>query len=113
MVKTYICLLQLAVFSSAAHSTSVELLPLEKLLATGKITAEFTSKGGYQNACMQLIVKNTSADSVIGFVEPGRKLNSADDSQQDILVVKTATFKLRKNQTDTIDVIGFCCESTK
>jgi hypothetical protein len=115
MKKNYprFILLVICHISFMGFSTPHESLPLEELLKTGKVSAQFTGKGGYQNACMELVVKNLSADSVIGFVEPGRKLNSLDDGQQDILVVKAAVFKLKQGQTDTLDVIGFCCQSTK
>jgi len=46
-------------------------------------------------------------------VEAGRKFNSLNDGEQDILVVKNKKFCLGKGQTDTIKVTGFCCESSK
>ncbi|MBL7899881.1 MAG: hypothetical protein JNJ99_15175 [Crocinitomicaceae bacterium] len=93
--------------------TAAEILPLEALVNSGKISVSFISKGGYQGNCMQMIVHNHSADSVYGFVEPGRKLNSVNDGEQDILVVKAAQIKLKRFEKDTLDVFGFCCQSGK
>ncbi|MBK7130461.1 MAG: hypothetical protein IPM74_10025 [Crocinitomicaceae bacterium] len=86
---------------------------LDTLLKQGVIQASFEGLGGYQENCVQLIVKNNSHDSVYGFVEPGRRLVSADESEQDIFVVKSALFALAPGKRDTVLVHGFCCESTK
>ncbi len=86
---------------------------LEALYTSGKVSVNFVGKGGHQNNCIQLILKNNTSDSIYGMVEAGRRLNSVDDSQQDILLVKSANFRLGARQKDTLDLIGFCCQSHK
>lgn len=106
-------LLLFPVFSFTIPCQALVSEPLDKLLSAGKITASFESKGGYQEGCMQVVVKNNTADSVVGFIEPGRRLNSINDQEQDILVVKAAVFRLKAHESDTVTITGFCCESTK
>lgn len=93
--------------------SATELIPLEALVSTGKISVSFVNKGGYQGNCMQMIIHNQTADSVYGYVEPGRRLNSVNDAEQDILVVKAAQIKLKSFEKDTLDIFGFCCQSGK
>lgn len=90
-----------------------ELTPLETLVNSGKVSVSCINKGGYQGNCMQMIVHNHTADSIRGYVEPGRRLNSINDSEQDILVVKAAQIRLKSHEKDTIEINGFCCQSGK
>jgi len=99
-------------FLQIAHAT-IHSQSLEALYASGKVSVSFIGKGGHQNNCVQLVIKNNTADSVSGFAEAGRRLNSINDSEQDILLVKSANFRLGARQKDTIDLTGFCCQSKK
>jgi len=115
MEKVYSILLLLC---PILHSVSFsfgpkEYVSVEQLEQAGKISVSIEGIGGYQQECVQLIVRNLAIDSIHGMVEAGRKLNSLNDGEQDILVVKNRKFSLGRGQADTIKVTGFCCESTK
>lgn len=98
---------------AVANHTSDKFIPLEKLASLSSLNIDVLGTGGYQAECIQVIVRNLSNDSVHIKIEAGRRLNSLDDDEQDILVIKDKLVSLGKNQTDTIIVQGFCCESSK
>jgi hypothetical protein len=114
-MKKYYSILLFTSLHSFIQTTNAAIHPnsLEALYASGKISVNFIGKGGHQNNCVQLVLKNNAADSVYGFVEAGRRLNSVNDSEQDILLVKSANFRLGARQKDTLELIGFCCQSKK
>ena len=101
---------QLTLFANQSPEKHV---PLERLASLSSLQVNIEGTGGYQDECIQFIVRNLSNDSVHIKIEAGRKLNSLDDDEQDILVVKDKLFSLGKNQVDTISVQGYCCESSK
>lgn len=115
MEKVFTTLLFLTpIFHSVCFSNQPkEFVSIQELQQSGKISLSIEGTGGYQQECVQLIVRNQSADSIHGLVEAGRKFNSMNDGEQDILVVKNKKFSLGKGQTDTVKVFGFCCEATK
>jgi hypothetical protein len=114
-MKKYYSILLFTSLQSFLHITHAAVHPnsLEALCASGKVSVNFIGKGGHQNNCVQVMIKNNASDSVYGFVEAGRRLNSVDDSEQDLLLVKSTNFRLGAKQKDTLDLIGFCCQSKK
>ncbi len=91
----------------ATHKT----LSLQKALDEKLVLAKVHSLGGYQGYCIKMEVKNLSPDSLVITVEAGRRLNSMDEKQQDILVVKEQIIVLKKFEDKYIDVKGYCCQA--
>lgn len=89
------------------------LTTIEELVSRGAVSIQIEGKGGHQNKCIQVIIQNHLSDSVSGYVEAGRRLNSLNDNEQDILVVKSEKFKLGGHKKDTLLLTGFCCQSKK
>lgn len=85
---------------------------LQKALDKKLVEAKVTSLGGYQGFCIRMNLKNLSKDSLIITVEAGRRLNSIDDKNQDILVVKQEIIALRTKEEKGFNVKGYCCQAS-
>jgi hypothetical protein len=97
----------LVLFSKASHIT----LTLQKALDNALVKAQARSLGGYQDKCMEMSIKNLTQDSLIVVVEAGRRLNSLDDQDQDILIIKQETIFLGMRQDKWFTVTGYCCQA--
>lgn len=75
------------------------------------ITLTIKGKGGYQEECISMKIKNSAADTLVVFIEAGRRLDSQDSSMQDILVVKDQYVPLAAKQEKSINAYGFCCQA--
>lgn len=87
-------------------------MSIEKALKSGYLAMEATGKGGYSGNCVQLKLINKSIKPLSFVLEAGRKLNSLDNEEQDILVTKEQIISLRAKETKNVDVFGFCCQAT-
>ena len=87
-------------------------MKLQKALDQNLVKAEVKSLGGYQGYCILLTLKNLGKDSLRIILEPGRRLNSVDDKNQDILVTKEEIIVLQKFENRSINVKGYCCQAS-
>ena len=87
-------------------------LSLQNALDKKLVSAKVHSLGGYQGYCIKMEVKNLSPDSLIILVEAGRRLNSIDEKNQDILVVREQFVMLKKYEDKYIEVKGYCCQAS-
>jgi hypothetical protein len=85
---------------------------LQRALDLKLVNAQVKSLGGYRGRCIQMTLKNLGQDSLIIFVEAGRRLNSVNDKQQDILITAQQTIVLRKLESKSFAVEGFCCQAS-
>lgn len=86
-------------------------LTLQKALDNKLVSAKVHSLGGYQGYCIKMELRNLSPDSLIILVEAGRRLNSIDEKNQDILIVKEQFVSLKKFEDKYIEVKGYCCQA--
>lgn len=86
-------------------------MALQKAIDTKIIKAKALSNGGYQDYCMNLNLHNLSEDSLIVVVEAGRRLNSIDENNQDILIVREEIIVLKRHENKWVPVKGFCCQA--
>jgi hypothetical protein len=98
--------------SIAAHAKK-DTLSVEEAFNKKKITLELSGVGGYQGEVVNMKAKNLSGDTVVIFVEAGRRLDNTDSTQQDILVVKDDYIPLAKGQEKKSLITGFCCQAGK
>ena len=84
---------------------------IEKAFNNKLIKLDIKGKGGYQGPCIGMQIKSQFKDSMVVYIEAGRRLDSKDSSQQDILVVKDLFVTLSFNQQKDIDVTGYCCQA--
>lgn len=104
-----LCLLLIAVSLRARHQS----LSLQAALNARLVQVRGTSLGGHTGYCMRLSVKNLGKDSLIVDIEPGRRLNSLEDRNQDILIVKAERMALRVAEEKVVNVRGYCCQSNR
>ncbi len=86
-------------------------LNLQQAIDKKIVSAKVHSLGGYQGYCIKMELKNLSPDSLMITVEAGRRLNSIDEKNQDILVVKEQLIVLKKFEDKYIDIKGYCCQA--
>jgi len=87
-------------------------MDLQKALDKRLVEATATSKGGYQGYCINIKIKNLTKDSLMILVEAGRRLNSLDEKNQDILIVKEQLIVLKALEGKQFDVKGYCCQAS-
>lgn len=87
-------------------------LNLQKALQQKLVKASAMSLGSYQDYCMNFNIQNLGKDSLIILVEAGRRLNSINEQEQDILIVKEELIALSNHQTKTLKLKGYCCQSS-
>ena len=93
-------------------SAGAKQLNLQTALDLKLVKALVKSTGGYQGFCIQMELKNMANDSLIILLEAGRRLNSMDDRQQDILVTQEQFISLKKLETKSFPVKGYCCQAS-
>jgi hypothetical protein len=86
---------------------------VEEAIKAGIVDAQITGKGGYQENCIKLTMKNIGNNDTLIRVEPGRRLVSDDTTIQNILIIKELLLFLKKGESITTDVYGFCCQAHK
>lgn len=86
-------------------------LNLQKAINMRLIKATALSLGGHEGYCIQVNLISTSPDSLIIFIEAGRRLNSVEETNQDILIVKQEIIALGKFENKWVKVKGYCCQS--
>lgn len=87
-------------------------LNLQKALEGKYVQANFTSAGGYHGFCMNMRIKNLGTDTLFVLLEAGRRLNSVDDKNQDILIVKEELFVLGARVEKDLKIKGYCCQAS-
>jgi hypothetical protein len=85
---------------------------LNDALKKNLATATAVSLGGHQGECIELTISNLADHDTTIYIEAGRRLVSADTSEQDILIVKEQPLFVRAGQTITTRVYGFCCQAS-
>ncbi|MBL7912867.1 MAG: hypothetical protein JNJ41_17520 [Bacteroidia bacterium] len=85
---------------------------LQKALDLKMVKAQVKSLGGYQGYCIKMDLKNLSNDSLIIIVEAGRRLNSIDEMNQDILITREEIIAMKKMENKSFDVKGYCCQAS-
>lgn len=87
-------------------------LNLQKAIDLKMVKAQAKSLGGYQGFCIKMELKNLTNDSIIIIVEAGRRLNSIEDKNQDILITQQEIIALQKFENKSFDVKGYCCQAS-
>jgi hypothetical protein len=96
----------ISVLSFADKTMSVEEAVKKKL-----VSVSVTGKGGYTGEVIQIKLKNLLKKPVSVDVEAGRRFDSEESHEQDILVNKAVTLALSPNQTKIFTISGMCCQA--
>ncbi|MGZ3865393.1 MAG: hypothetical protein ACXVC6_03000 [Bacteroidia bacterium] len=84
---------------------------VQKAFESSLIKLEIQGKGGYQGPCITMLLTSEHNEPMVIYVEAGRRLDSKDSTQQDILVVQDLFVSLPAKQKKKVDVTGFCCQA--
>lgn len=106
---TRLFLITLVLVSFAANAK--QKITLAKAMEHNLVKASAQSLGGHQDYCMNMNLKNLGNDSLLVIVEAGRRLNSLDDQNQDILITKEEIIVLAKKENKWFKVKGYCCQA--
>lgn len=87
-------------------------LKLQKALELKLVKVIVKSLGGHSNYCINMNIKNLTKDSLSIILEAGRRLNSIDDYNQDILITQEEMIVLKKLENKSLKVKGFCCQAS-
>lgn len=85
---------------------------LQEAIDKKMVKTTVVSLGQYQGYCIKMSLSNLTKDSLIILVEAGRRLNSIDDKNQDILVVRELLVKLKRLEKSSFDLYGYCCQAS-
>jgi hypothetical protein len=84
---------------------------VEEAAKKGLVKIVIKGKGGYTGDVIQLKVQNLTGSPISLKVEAGRRLDSQDDSQQDLLVTRQENFVLASKQEKSYTIYGMCCQA--
>ncbi len=90
---------------------AINVISLEDALKKGFIKLHIKSKGGYTGEVIEMKIKNTGNSNLDFKLETGRRLDSKNNAEQDILITQPQQFSLCSNQIKTINVFGMCCQA--
>lgn len=87
-------------------------LLLSEALEKNFVKTEVSGLGGHSGFCVEISATNQSSIDTTFWIEAGRRLESADSTIQDILIVKEVPLYVRAGETKKVPVYGFCCQAT-
>ncbi len=90
---------------------AIDCLSLEEAGKRGLVKLVIKSKGGCTGQVIEMKIKNLGHQLLNLKLEAGRRLDSKNDSQQDILVTKSEEFAVSNNEDKTLHVYGMCCQA--
>ena len=96
----------ISLFALADKTMSVEEAIKKKL-----VNASIKGKGGYTGDVIRLKLKNLLNRSVLLEVEAGRRLDSQNTGEQDILINKPVFLTLMPNESKSFILSGMCCQA--
>jgi hypothetical protein len=86
-------------------------MSIEEAVKKGLIKVIIKSKGGYTGNIITMKVANVSNGTLSLKVETGRRLDSKDDTQQDILITKHEDIMLASGKQQSYNIFGMCCQA--
>lgn len=92
-------------------SAKMDTVTLGNAFAAKRIKLEIKGVGGYQGRCIKMKIENTQPVKMIIIVEAGRRLDSKDSTEQDILIIKDTMVILSAHQEKTFNATGYCCQA--
>jgi hypothetical protein len=87
-------------------------ISIEDAAKRGLIKLIIKGKGGYTGKVIEFKIKNNTPNNLNLKLEAGRRLDSKDNTQQDILVTQAQEFYVYGNQQKNMSVNGMCCQAS-
>ncbi|MFL5762586.1 MAG: hypothetical protein ACJ77K_01510 [Bacteroidia bacterium] len=104
-----IFLVAMSITELPAFATSV--LSVEDAVKKGLVKLSIKGKGGYTGDVIEMKIHNLSGQPLDLKLEAGRRLDSKEEGDQDILVTQAQEFIVSSGQHKTINVNGMCCQA--
>lgn len=109
-MKQITCILIiLLVFTSAARSQD-SIITLGEANKKGWISIDIKGKGGYTGNVILMKIKNLFSGKRKIKIEAGRRLDSKEQSEQDILIVRSLVCDLNPGDEKELNIYGMCCQ---
>lgn len=90
-----------------------KVLSLQNAIDQRKVLVKVISLGGHQGDCIEMEIKNITKENLTIEIEAGRRLNSVNDREQDILVVKEQRLQVMPGENKRTTLKGYCCQAEK
>lgn len=84
---------------------------VEEAAKKGLVKLAIKGKGGYTGSVIEMKIKNVTDQCLSLVLEAGRRLDSKDNTQQDILVTKSENFYMAARKEQAFNVFGMCCQA--
>jgi len=104
-------LVVLAFCITANKTKAIDNITLEDALRKRLIQLEIKSKGGHLGDVIEMKIKNVCTKALHLILETGRRLDSKNNNEQDILVTKPMEMEVVPNQVCNANVFGMCCQA--
>ena len=109
-MKTLLLLTSLA-FAIVANAKHRQ-LSLESAAKQNLLKFKIKGTGTHQGKCLNLQLESSCPDSLWLTLEAGCRLDSKNESEQDILVTQEQIFVLGGFQKASTKIAGYCCQAT-
>lgn len=109
-MKTLFTLISL--FAVTILCANHKFISIEKACKSGLIIFKIRGTGTYKGDCLKFSLQNQNKDSLFIVLEAGRRLDSKNNNEQDILVTQEQIFVLGGYQKKEFKINGFCCQAT-
>jgi hypothetical protein len=86
-------------------------LNIEDAAKKGLVKLTIKGKGGYTGDVIEMKVLNNTNQSLSLSINSGLRLDSKEESQQDILVTKDQNIFLAAKQQHSFNIFGMCCQA--
>lgn len=105
MIQVTVCAWRLSGYSKT--------LSLQNAVDQKKVVVKIFSLGGHEGECIEMEIRNISRENLKIDIEAGRRLNSINDVEQDILIVKEQSMELMPGENKRTKLKGYCCQAEK
>jgi len=106
-----IILVVLALSITLNQVLAINFISVEEAAKKGWIKLTVKSKGGFTGEVIEMKIKNLCHQLLNLKLEAGRRLDSKNNGEQDILVTKHEEIALNTDALKTLKVFGMCCQA--
>ncbi|MGQ0827101.1 MAG: hypothetical protein ACT4ON_01775 [Bacteroidota bacterium] len=110
LLKSAICMLMaISIFTNSLFANKC--ISVEDAAKKGLVKLSIKSRGGFTGEVIEMNLQNNTNQKLDLNVEAGRRLDSKNNSEQDILVTRSQEFFVNGKQSKTLMIYGMCCQA--
>jgi len=110
-MKTNRTILSAAFIFTGAYTCLASGISVEEALKKGFVKMHIAGSGGHTGSVIRMKIDNLTARPLELKVEAGRRIDSKDSTEQDLLITKTELFTLGPRQSKKLKLNGMCCQA--